>query len=198
MDISKDLLEKAFFHGSLEKVDNPSLTTHLANPFSDFGCGFYLTTNFEQSKEWGKKKALEKNINTYKVNQYHFRDISGLSIKFFEIPDREWLEAVHYGRKGYKLAFDIVVGPVADGPLLSVFKQFENKKKLAGNLSETDLVNLEYQTIKLLNVNKQMNQYALLNEKAINKLIFDRVYIYDIYSGLIRKIPSDKTIGRTR
>lgn len=79
-----------------------------------------------------------------------------------------------------------------------MFKQFENKKKLAGNLSEAELLNLEYQTIKLLNVNKQMNQYALLNERAINKLVFDRVYIYDIYSGLIRKIPADKTIGRTR
>lgn len=198
MDINKELLEKHFFHGSLEKVNNPSLLTPLVNPFSDFGRGFYLTTNFDQAKEWGKKKALEKNVNTYKVNQYHFRDINGLKIKFFELPDREWFETVHYGRKGYKLAFDIVIGPVADGALLSVFKQFENKKKLAKNISEIELAELEYNAIRLLNVNKQMNQYALLNNKAVNKLVFEKVYIYDIYSGLVRKIPSEKTIERIR
>lgn len=187
MDIRRFLIENKFYHGSLSTIEKPDSSFSLANPFSDFGAAFYLTSIFSQAKNWGLKKAKEKNINTYKVNQYSFSDVSGLRIVLFEEPDRNWLETVYQGRLGRKLPFDIVIGPVADGQLLKTLNWYGNARKRRERMSESEIEEMEYEAIKGLKVDERMDQYALLNEKALKRLVFEKVYICDIYNGVIRE-----------
>ncbi|MBQ9658830.1 MAG: DUF3990 domain-containing protein [Clostridia bacterium] len=75
------------YHGSTFVVEKPSL--EILNYKTDFGKGFYTTTDFEQAKRWTaiKKKRLEETIKalkTYKlINQISFHTEKALnSIKY--------------------------------------------------------------------------------------------------------------------
>lgn len=58
------------YHGSTVIVKKPNL--EILNYRTDFGKGFYTTTDIEQAKRWTniKKKRLEKENADNKINQY--------------------------------------------------------------------------------------------------------------------------------
>lgn len=82
------------YHGSLYHVQNPDV--EKGRPSTDFGKGFYTTTNFEQAKRWAIKKqktAKEGSkaiVNTYEVDD-NLLDNPKYNIKKFDSPDEAWL-----------------------------------------------------------------------------------------------------------
>lgn len=58
------------YHGSTFVVDKPNL--EILNYRTDFGKGFYTTTDIEQAKRWTqiKKKRLVKEDSDSEIKQY--------------------------------------------------------------------------------------------------------------------------------
>lgn len=120
------------YHGSTFVVEQPSL--EILNYRTDFGKGFYTTTDIKQAKRWTiiKKKRLgkeqnEENVHQY-VNVYEYIDNKELNILKFEGATEEWLKFVFENRQSNELIhkYDIVMGPVADDNLYQVLVNYEN------------------------------------------------------------------------
>lgn len=120
------------YHGSTFVVREPNL--EILNYRTDFGKGFYTTTDIEQAKRWTtiKKRRIEKENIDYKIYQYiniyEYAENSNLNILKFEEATENWLQFVFKNRQSEKLAhqYDIVIGPVADDNLYQVLVGYEN------------------------------------------------------------------------
>lgn len=187
MDIRQTLLENTFYHGALEAVGYPKVEKE--NPFSDLGRAFYVTGNHWQAKEWGRKKAMEANWPTFAVSEYSFTNINGLRIRIFDRPDEFWLRAVLMGRmEGKSLPFDIVVGPVADGAIIRTLIEYERALQRLSKIDDSRrLEEATLYAIEGLKVKQGYDQYALLSEKATQKLLFKGADIYDRWTGNLEK-----------
>ena len=120
------------YHGSTVIVENPSL--EILNYRTDFGKGFYTTTDIEQAKRWTKikkgrieKEQLNAQIHQY-VNIYEYTENENLTILNFEEATEEWLKFVFMNRQSDELVhkYDIVIGPVANDNLYQVLVSYEN------------------------------------------------------------------------
>lgn len=120
------------YHGSTIIVKNPDLT--ILNYKTDFGKGFYTTTDFEQAKKWTKikKERLLKEKEDLKIHQYvnvyEYTEDNNLNILNFQETTEEWLKFVYKNRQSEELVhqYDIVKGPVADDNLYQVLVNYEN------------------------------------------------------------------------
>ncbi|WP_176140647.1 DUF3990 domain-containing protein [Halobacillus salinus] len=116
--------------------------------FTDFGQGFYLTSDYEQAKrraknkaEDSKNKAVSPAIIKVELNiDLLMGNISAGCV--FEEADDEWASFVYkcriYGKTEKKIFhdFDFVVGPVADGKMRRAIKLFDK-----GDMSEQEFRN---------------------------------------------------------
>lgn len=121
------------YHGSNDIIDKPKHDG--GRRFSDFGLGFYVTTNIEMAKSWACRKKAK---NSY-VNKYMF-NVDGLNSLTFDL-DLSWLLFIAYNRrvveneelKGilkdkYKdiEKYDIIIGPTADDRMFDTLDLFFN------------------------------------------------------------------------
>lgn len=151
------------YHGSTVIVENPSL--EILNYKTDFGKGFYTTTDIEQAKRWAKikKKRLEENskqnLKRY-INIYEYTENKKLEILNFSEATEEWLDFVYKNRRSEKLLhdYDIVKGPVADDNLFATLRLYERHYT-----SKED-------TIKALKTYKLVDQISFHTEEAIKTI----------------------------
>lgn len=147
------------YHGSIFVVEKPNL--EVLNFRTDFGKGFYTTTDLKQAKRWSgiKKKRLEKGnrIKQY-VNIYEYTENNNLNILNFEEATEEWLKFVYKNRQSEGLIheYDIVKGPVANDNLYQVLVGYEN-----------GTYNIE-ETIKRLKTYLLSNQVSFYTNEALN------------------------------
>lgn len=151
------------YHGSLHLVHNPDV--EIGRTSTDFGKGFYTTTNFEQAKRWAikKQKSAEKEskaiVNTYEVDdnllsnpKYH--------VKKFDGPNEEWLNFVFNCRKSRLHEYDIVFGAVANDKIYTTI-----------TLYEAQVLTAE-ETVARLKVDEYFNQVSFHNQGAADELKF--------------------------
>ena len=147
------------YHGSIFVVEKPNL--EVLNFRTDFGKGFYTTTDLKKDKKgYGiKKKRLEKGnrIKQY-VNIYEYTENNNLNILNFEEATEEWLKFVYKNRQSEGLIheYDIVKGPVANDNLYQVLVGYEN-----------GTYNIE-ETIKRLKTYLLSNQVSFYTNEALN------------------------------
>lgn len=127
-----EMMGLKIYHGSTFIVEKPSL--EILNYRTDFGKGFYTTTDINQAKRWTKIKKgriqeekRNENIKRY-VNIYEYTENEDLNILNFESATEEWLKFVFKNRQSNELVhqYDIVIGPVADDNLYQVLVSYEN------------------------------------------------------------------------
>lgn len=151
------------YHGSLHRVDNPEIA--LGRPSTDFGEGFYTTTNFEQAKRWAikKQKAVKDGskaiVNTYEVDD-NLLNNPKYNIKKFDSPDEEWLSFVVSCRRSIPHSYDIVFGAVANDRIYTTI-----------TLYEAQVLTAE-ETVARLKVDEYFNQISFHVQIAINELEF--------------------------
>ncbi len=147
------------FHGSNVSIEQIDLTK--GRPNKDFGRGFYATHIEEQAKFWSRRMA-ERYGGTPTITQYDFDYkgalASGLKIKVFDTPNKEWALFVMACRRGTEHDYDIVIGPVADDAMARLFGLYEM------NIIGIDSV-VEGLTYKGLN-----SQYFFRTEQALKYL----------------------------
>ena len=148
------------FHGSNTAIEVVDFTK--CRPYKDFGQGFYLTEIEEQAVQMAKRTASiyggEPVVTIFEFNKAAAFNNPALSIKHFENPNEEWALFVMTNRSRIQLfskhEYDIVIGPVADDTIATLFRNFDD-----GIIDLPTLVNgLKYKKIS--------SQYFFHSQKA--------------------------------
>ena len=116
------------YHGSNVEVRKPSL--RLGRKKTDFGKGFYTTTNAEQAERWtqiklDRAKTGKRIVSIYEIDDAIFSNPE-LKIREFHGVDEAWLNFVVDSRKGIKHDHDLVFGPVANDKVFTVVNLYES------------------------------------------------------------------------
>lgn len=151
------------YHGSINQVKNPN--ADRGRNSTDFGKGFYTTTNFEQAKTWAlSKQKTAKNDAIAIVSVYEVDDNllvkSDFKIRTFDSPDRDWLSFVVGCRRGIEHDYDMIFGAVADDKIYTTI-----------TLYESNVLTAE-ETVARLKINEYYNQISFHSEKAVKELRF--------------------------
>ena len=116
------------YHGSNVEVRKPSL--RLGRKKTDFGKGFYTTTNAEQAEHWTTIKTERTKTGKRTVSVFEIDDAlltnPDIKIREFNGPDEAWLNFVVDSRKGVEHDYDLVFGPVANDKVFTVVNLYES------------------------------------------------------------------------
>lgn len=157
------------YHGSNVEVRNPSLRKSRKN--TDFGRGFYTTTQKEQAEHWtsikiDRAKKGRRIVSVFEVDDNLLTN-SELKIREFHGPDEAWLNFVVASRKSVEHDYDLVFGPVANDKVFTVV-----------NLYESGVLNAPA-AIAELKAYKTYNQLSFHTPRVIRALRF--VESYEVY-----------------
>ena len=116
------------YHGSVVEVRKPSL--RYGRKKTDFGRGFYTTTQAEQAERWTKikqdrTKAPKRIVSVYEIDDALLTNPE-LKIREFHGVDKAWLDFVVDSRKGNKHDYDLVFGPVANDKVFTTVNLYES------------------------------------------------------------------------
>ena len=117
------------YHGSNLAIEQIDLSK--CKPYKDFGQGFYLTEIKEQAEQMAKRTSAIHSGEPV-VTEFEFDEaaLQTLSVKIFENPCEEWALFVMANRSRYSAqpthCFDIVIGPVADDTIATLFRNFDD------------------------------------------------------------------------
>lgn len=154
------------YHGSTMAVRTPSITRGRRN--TDFGKGFYATTNFEQAARWARIKRDRQEASKAVVTVYEFDDSLLASPEYavmrYHGATGEWLDfVVNNRRSSSSHAYDMVMGPVANDNLYATITMYEK-----GDLTaEAAIVQLRTHTL--------FNQLSFHTPAAVQLLKFVEV-----------------------
>ena len=119
------------YHGSLVAVDKPLIMSRKKGHTSDFGIGFYTTTDYKQAERWVKiRKGTDTEQQGY-VSEYDVPDnilsLENLKVLKFNSASEEWLDFVISNRrnKDFSHDYDIVYGPVANDRVYTTINLYE-------------------------------------------------------------------------
>lgn len=155
------------YHGSDKIIDSPA--HNGGRNFSDFGLGFYVTTNIEMAKSWASRRTNKLvYVNKYMLNT------EGLTSLTFDL-DLHWLLFIAFNRgliinEEIKIIlenkysdindYDVIIGPTADD------RMFDTLNLFFGNN-----ITLEH-CLKSLNSMDLDIQYNIKSNKGINAISF--------------------------
>ena len=154
------------YHGSNVEVRKPSLLKSRKN--TDFGRGFYTTTQKEQAEHWtsikmNRTKKGRSVVSVFEVDETILSNLEFM-IREFHGPDEAWLNFVVNSRKGIEHDYDIVFGPVANDKVFTVV-----------NLYESGVINATT-AIAELKAYKTYDQLSFHTEIVIKELRFVESY----------------------
>lgn len=159
------------YHGSTQLIKKPVI--ERGRQSTDFGKGFYTTTNFEQAKNWALIKqrnagnSAKAMVSIYEVDDNLLKK-SGYDILTFDAPGEAWLTFVVDCRKSIFHGHAIVFGPVANDKIYVTIAQYEN-----------NLLDLEA-TVARLKVNEFYDQISFHTDEALKELKFiDAVEVFE-------------------
>ena len=163
------------YHGSNQVVD--IIDFSKCRPYKDFGLGFYLTIYIEQAKRMATRTAgIYGGSPVVSIFEYNEDAASGLNIKIFNDPTAEWAHFVMNNRNRFfkdiasencntDAKYDIVVGPVANDDMVTLFREFE-----------TGVRSLDFLAESLKHPRQLTNQYSFHTTKAAHTLTYKGVF----------------------
>lgn len=119
------------YHGS--NIEVKSIDFAKCKPYKDFGQSFYLTEIEEQASQIARRTASiyggDAVVTRFEFDETALSD-SSLSIKRFEEPGEEWALFVMAYRSRERQhpihEYDIVIGPVANDTIATLFRNFDD------------------------------------------------------------------------
>ena len=146
------------YHSSNTSIEQPD-TLH-SRKYLDFGCGFYLTSIYDQAVRYVqrfKRRGNEAWLNTYELN---LADEAQWIIKKFGSYDQEWLDFVAQCRDGKDCCnYDMVVGGIANDKVILTLDRY-----FMGELSQEE-------ALGLLKFEKPNIQYCIRSEKMLRSCL---------------------------
>ncbi len=153
------------YHGTNTEIKSIDLSK--CKPFKDFGKGFYLTEIELQAVQMARRTAQvfggEAQVATFEFDMHRASEDGTLNIKCFNEPDKEWALFILNNRSRTRNFnghdYDIVIGPVADDTIATLFRNFDD-----GIIDLDMLVNgLKYKKIS--------SQYLFHTTKSLKYLV---------------------------
>ena len=150
------------YHGSNVEVMTPRLMPRVRA--LDFGCAFYLTSEFEQAARWARTAVFRRGDGSAVVSMYEFDHAAAAQLKVlrFDGPNAAWLKYVTRSRTGFAddADYDMVVGPVANDNTMPVLNLY-----FKGAYSEDE-------ALRRLMPQRLKDQFALNTDAALACLAF--------------------------
>jgi hypothetical protein len=147
------------YHGSHKAVEKPNLSFSRDN--TDFGKGFYTTTNKAQVEKWAgrfKRRFGYGTISLYEVDETILR--KNVSVLEFETYSIEWLEFIAKCRQGEMAGdYDLVIGGVANDDVFATLGLY-----FRGYIEKEE-------AIKRLRFEKPNIQYCFRSQEVIDKYL---------------------------
>lgn len=144
------------YHGSYMEIRKPDIM-HSRKRL-DFGDGFYLAKEYEQSRKWALRfgyKKLPSVINVYKIDMEIIKE--SYKVKIFEKYNQEWLRFIIQNREGKgESLYDVIIGGVANDKVFNTIELFHN-----GLISEEE-------TLGRLKYEKPNWQMCICNQKILD------------------------------
>lgn len=120
------------FHGSNTAIS--TIDFERCRPYKDFGKGFYLTEIEEQAMQMAHRTSTifggEACVTRFTFDDSAAKADNNLKIKHFVEPDREWALFIMKNRNRQAShpthEYDIVIGPVADDTIATLFRNFDD------------------------------------------------------------------------
>ena len=112
------------YHGSNQVVTGPRILE--SNRRMDFGNGFYTIGSRKQAEKWSRTVCRREEAPRPYVSEYEYDESEELSVLVFSGLTEEWFDFVEFNRMadtGHD--HDIVIGPVADEEVFTIFYRFE-------------------------------------------------------------------------
>ena len=117
------------YHGSNMVIEQIDLSK--CKPYKDFGQGFHLTEIKEQAEQMARRISAIYGGEPV-VTEFEFDEtaLNTLSVKIYQEPCEEWALFVMANRSRNNVQpihrFDIVIGPVADDTIATLFRNFDD------------------------------------------------------------------------
>ena len=142
------------YHSSNMVVQQPD--AYHSRKFLDFGCGFYLTSIYDQAVRYAqrfKRRGQQAWLNTY---EFTLDNETQWTIIRFEAYDAQWLDFVAQCRDGKEVGdYDMVIGGIAnDRVILTLDRYFANE------ISQEE-------ALGLLRFEKPNIQYCIRSERML-------------------------------
>ena len=120
------------FHGSNTAIE--TIDFERCRPYKDFGKGFYLTEIEEQAEQMARRTSTifggDAVVTRFAFDEGAAMADTSLKIKRFEEPNKEWALFIMANRSREKAHpthdYDIVIGPVADDTIATLFRNFDD------------------------------------------------------------------------
>ncbi|MHC6203606.1 DUF3990 domain-containing protein [Breznakiellaceae bacterium SP9] len=154
------------YHGALLIVEQPHICCGPHSTATDFGPGFYTTTDEEQAEKWVRIKQERKQKEEGFVSIFEAPDDllqrAPLKRLVFRAANRKWLEFVIKNRKQGDLThdYDIVAGPLANDQVYAALSLYEQA------LLDTD------ETIRRLKTYTLVDQVLFATARSVKELLF--------------------------
>jgi hypothetical protein len=157
------------YHGSTQRIEQPDLSK--GRKYTDFGKGFYTTTNMEQAAKWATikrgrilryepEKKVKAIVSVFEINDTLLKD-KKYNTKIFDKPTIEWLEFVIHNRNhDAENSFDMILGPVANDTVYATLDLYEQ-----GTLTAEA-------TIDRLKTHKIFDQLSFHTETSLKEIRF--------------------------
>ena len=106
------------YHGT--NIDFDKIDISKSKPNKDFGCGFYLSADFEQAKNMANIKFEQMETGKPLVQEYSIDEIEMKKLKclIFDDYTEEWAKFILLNRNNPLSVpthdYDIVIGPIAN------------------------------------------------------------------------------------
>lgn len=179
------------YHGSYAEVSKIDL--RRCKPGKDFGRGFYVTTSYEQAKNFVplsinnqvNKRKLPSNYSIGYISIFRFHTATDVTIRIFESADKDWLHFVASNRKGSLFPtvrrmfknFDIIGGKIANDQTARTLQIYTS-----GGYGEPGSQTADNIAITTLLPNRLEDQFCFRSRRALQTLEFVRRDLYDINS----------------
>ena len=161
------------YHGSNVEVRKPSLRFSRIN--TDFGRGFYTTTQKEQAEHWTSIKIDRARTGRRVVSVYEFDEAllanPNLKIREFHGADESWLNFVVDSRRGVAHDYDLVFGPVANDRVFTVVNLYESgvldaPAAIAELRAYKTYNQLSFHTQRVIEALRFVKSYEVINERV--------------------------------
>lgn len=177
------------YHGSFTEVS--SIALEKCKHGKDFGCGFYVTSSYEQARSFVplsitkqiNQGLLSANCSIGYISVFRFHLTPDISIHLFKEADKEWLHFVASNRRKNLFPdlrtaysnFDIVGGKIANDRTARTLQLYTS-----GGYGEPGSKEADEIAITTLLPNRLEDQFCFRSAKAIQTLEFIRSDSYDI------------------
>ena len=146
------------YHSSNVVVEHPD--TRHSRKYLDFGCGFYLTSLYDQAVRYAqrfKRRGQQAWLNTYEFSLY---DEAQWNIKRFDAYDEHWLDFVAQCRDGKDVGnYDMVIGGIANDRVIITLDRY-----FSGEISQNE-------ALGLLRFEKPNVQYCIRSERMLQECL---------------------------